>query len=388
MASLSGIKASSGKPIPILFMAHSLGHGGGERQLALTALNIDRNRFEPHVGCCEGGFWVDRLREAGVRFFFMGPRSLVSPSALREARRLRAYIREHGIRIVQTFDYSMNVLGVPAARSVRGVLVISNLRCHTSLIPRRYRLLNLLAIRSSAAVVVNSEALRRHLHEDYSVPLRKIFTCYNGLDTAVFYPGARTEWTSLVVGTVCVLRPEKNLALLLEAFAAAARHFNGIRLVITGSGPEEPALRALAKTLKIKCMFHPSTPDVASVLRRIDVFVLPSLSEGLSNALMEAMACGCCVVASEVGGNPELVSDGTTGLLFPSQNREALIERLSEVLADPQRRRSLAAAAADRMRKEFSLSRAVENMQEIYETLTAGLSPSRVRDKGGLPTGC
>src|ERR1700744_1312033 len=249
--------ASGGKPVPILLLAHSLGHGGGERQLALTALNIDRSRFEPHVGCCEGGFWVDRLREAGVRFFFMGPRSLLSPSALRETRRLRAYIREHGIRIVQTFDYSMNVLGVPAARSVRGVIVISNLRCHASLIPRRYRLLNLIAIRSSAAVVVNSEALRRHLHEDYSIPLRKIFTCYNGLDTEVFYSGSRTESSSLVVGTVCVLRPEKNLALLLEAFEAVARHFHGIRLAVTGSGPEEPALRALAKTLRIDCMFHP-----------------------------------------------------------------------------------------------------------------------------------
>ncbi len=385
MASLS-----SGKPIPILLMAHSLGHGGGERQLALTALNIDRSRFEPHVGCCEGGFWMDRLREAGVRFFLMGPRSLVSPSALREARRLRAYIREHGIRIVQTFDYSMNVLGVPAARSVRGVIVISNLRCHTSLIPRRYRLLNLIAIRSSAAVVVNSEALRRHLHEDYSIPLLKIFTCHNGLDTGVFHPAARTESSSVVVGTVCVLRPEKNLGLLLEAFAAVARKACDLKLLITGSGPEEPALRALAETLKIanRCVFRPSTPEVANVLRSIDVFVLPSLSEGLSNALMEAMACGCCVIASEVGGNPELVSDGTTGLLFPSGNREALIERLSEVLADPQRRRSLAAAAADRIGKEFSLSRAVENMQEIYETVGTGLSPRRVRDKSDLPTRC
>jgi L-malate glycosyltransferase len=374
---------SGGKPVPVLLMAHSLGHGGGERQLALTALNIDRSRFEPHVGCCEGGFWVDRLREAGVRFFFMGPRSLLSPSALRETRRLRAYIREHGIRIVQTFDYSMNVLGVPAARSVRGVIVISNLRCHTSLIPRRYRLLNLMAIRSSAAVVVNSEALRRHLHEDYSIRLRKIFTCYNGLDTAVFNPGSRIESPSLVVGTVCVLRPEKNLPLLLEAFEVVARRLSGIRLLITGSGPEEPALRSLATTLKIadKCHFSPSTPDVTSVLRSIDVFVLPSLSEGLSNALMEAMACGCCVIASQVGGNPELVSDGTTGLLFPSRNREALIDQLSAVLADPERRHSLAAAAADRIRKEFSLSRAVENMQQIYETVAAGPAPSGVRDK-------
>ncbi len=319
------------KPVPILLMSHSLGHGGGERQLALTALTIDRSRFEPHVGYCEGGFWVDRLSEAGVPFFRMGPRSLVGISAVREARRLRAYIQEHGIRIVQTFDYTMNVLGIPAARSVSGVLTVSNLRCHMSLIPRRYRWLNQFAHRISAAIVVNSEALRRHLVEDYSIQSRRIFTCCNGIDSAVFHPAATRaklpglEEATLVIGTVCVLRAEKNLGLLLEAFEVVARNRPGIRLLIKGSGPEESALRVLAGTLSIddKCVFQPSTPDVTRTLSAIDVFVLPSLSEGLSNALMEAMASGCCVIASAVGGLPELVSDGSTGLLFPSRDKYA-----------------------------------------------------------------
>jgi glycosyltransferase involved in cell wall biosynthesis len=372
---------SAVNPIPILLMSHSLGHGGGERQLALTALTIDHSRFEPHVGSCEGGFWVDRLREAGVPFFRMGPRSLVGVSAFREAHRLRAYIREHRIRIVQSFDYTMNVLGIPAARNVPGVITISNQRCHMSLIPRRYRWLNRFAHRISAGIVVNSEALRRHLAEDYSVPPGKIFTCYNGIDTAVFYPVPRAELpgleaaglaeAKLVVGTVCVLRAEKNLGLLLEAFEAVARNRPGIRLLIKGSGPEEPALRAMAVKLSIgdKCVFQPSTPDVTRTLSAIDVFVLPSLSEGLSNALMEAMACGCCVIASDVGGLPELVSDGLTGLLFPSGNKEALTARLLEVVDDAERRQALGAAAGERMCREFSLARAVEKMQEIYGTM-------------------
>jgi len=368
---------SAAKPIPILLMSHALHHGGGERQLALTALTIDRSRFEPHVGSCEGGFWVDRLREAGVPFFRMGPRSLVGLSAWREARRLRAYIREHGIRIVQTFDYTMNVLGIPAARSVPGVITISNQRCHMSLVPRRYRWLNRFAHRIAAGIVVNSEALRRHLTEDHSVPNRKIFTCCNGIDTTVFHPVPRPELPGLegagpaegrlVVGTVCVLRAEKNLSMLLEAFEAVARNRPGIRLLIKGSGPEEQALRALAVSLNIegKCVFQPSTPDVTPTLSAIDVFVLPSLTEGLSNALMEAMACGCCVIASAVGGLPELVSDGS-GLLFPSRDQDALTARLSEVLDDTGRRQALGAAARERMCREFSLTSAVRKMQEIY----------------------
>jgi glycosyltransferase involved in cell wall biosynthesis len=362
-------------------MAHSLGHGGGERQLALMALAMDRTRFEPHVGHCEEGFWVERLREAGVPFFRMGPRSLIGISALREAQRLRAYIRENRIRIVQTFDYSMNVLGFPAARSVPGVLTISNLRCHMDLIPRRYRWLNHVSHRLSSATVVNSRALKRHLEDDYSIQPGKIFTCYNGIDTDVFRPAHRT-CPGVTIGTVCVLRPEKNLPLLLEAFACVSRVRDSIRLLITGSGPEEPALRALAANLGImeRCTFYPSTSDVARVLHSIDVFVLSSLSEGLSNALMEAMACGCCVIATAVGGNGELVSDRETGLLFPSRDRDALTACLLDVIDNEERRRALAAAAAKRMREEFSLSGAVRNMQSIYDRV---LRPGHGR--GGMP---
>jgi glycosyltransferase involved in cell wall biosynthesis len=319
---------------------------------------------------------VDPLREAGVPFFFTGPRSLIGISALREALRLRAYIRQHRIRIVQTFDYTMNVLAIPAARSVPGLITIANLRCYMDLIPRRYRWLNHMAHRMAAGIVVNSNDLKRHLSADYSIPARKIFTCHNGIDIAVFHPAPRPELpglegASLVIGTVCVLRPEKNLPLLFEAFQSVAQNRPDIRLLIAGSGPEEPALRALAKRLGIeqRCVFRPSTPDVAGTLAAIDVFVLPSPSEGLSNALMEAMACGCCVIACAVGGNPELVTDGATGLLFPSRDLNALIALLSQMADNAERRQALGSAAAEKMRRDFSLARAVDNMQEIYQTM-------------------
>src|SRR5580704_14709011 len=95
----------SSAPAPILLMAHSLGQGGGERQLAQTALSIDRTRFTPHVAFCQDGFWVERLQQADVPIFRIGSRSLMSVKAVREARRLRQYIRDHAIRIAQTFDF-------------------------------------------------------------------------------------------------------------------------------------------------------------------------------------------------------------------------------------------------------------------------------------------
>jgi glycosyltransferase involved in cell wall biosynthesis len=367
---------SNSTPVPILLMTYALGVGGGERQLALTALSIDRQRFQPHIACCQGGYWIDRLTQAGIPVFSIRSRSLMSADAVREALRLRQYIRDHGIRIVQTFDYSMNVFGIPVALSAGRVITISNLRCHLDLIPPRYRWLNRTAFHISAGVVVNSQALRRHLSENCRIKPGKIFPCYNGIDTAVFHPSPRQyfpglETASVVIGTVCVMRPEKNLPLLLEAFSVVAAGRGDLRLFLVGGGPEERALRALSVKLGIaeKCVFHVSSSDVAPCMSAIDVFVLPSLSEGLSNALMEAMACGSCVIASNVGGNPELITDGVTGLLFPSQDRDALIERLHATLADADLRRSLGAAAAGHMRAEFSLGRSAERMQRIYDTL-------------------
>jgi len=104
-------------------------------------------------------------------------------------------------------------------------------------------------------------------------------------------------------------------------------------------------------------------------LRAIDIFVLPSLSEALSNALMEAMACGCAVVASQVGGNPELVSDGTTGLLFRAGDAAELADRLERLIVDDGLRTRVGVAASESVRQRFSLQASVRRMEEIYEEL-------------------
>ncbi len=121
--------------------------------------------------------------------------------------------------------------------------------------------------------------------------------------------------------------------------------------------------------VQARCHFEPSTADVAAWLRAIDIFVLPSTSEALSNALMEAMACGCAVVASRVGGNPELVSDETTGLLFQAGDAEELAGRLERLIVNEDLRRGLSAAAAAHMRQRFPLEASVQRMEEIYQKL-------------------
>ncbi len=207
-----------------MLMAQTLGHGGTERQLAEIAINLDRARFQPHVGCVESeGFRADELRRAAVPIVEFPVTSLTNIQALRSAFQLRRYIREHHIDLIHAFDTGMNIFAIPTAR-LFGTPALSSQRCYEDTIWPPYRRAVHIAHRIADGVVANCEAMRRHLIENYAVPGRKIHVCYNGLDTEVFRPApaARPEAlrdAELVIGTVCVLRPEKGLSTLVDAFA-------------------------------------------------------------------------------------------------------------------------------------------------------------------------
>ena len=366
----------------MLLLARELGQGGSERQLAEIAKALDPSRFAVHVGCFRPeGFRSAELSSKGIPIVHFPVYSLRSFSAVRGAWQLGKYIRRHGIRLVHTFDTPMNCFAVPVARAFRTPVVISSQRASRRLSNRQERFVLRITDHLVNAIVVNCEAVRRHMMDDESVPEDRLRTCYNGLDTSRFLPLAKLrppalEGASLVIGVVCALRPEKGLPTLVEAFATVvsagpADLCSGLRLAIVGSGPMLGRLQEMSVALGIqdRCHFEPSTADVITWLRAIDIFVLPSVSEALSNSLMEAMACGCAAVASAVGGNPELVSDGSTGSLFPAGNASELAVRLSRLVADEGLRTRFGAEASDRVRQRFSLEASVDRMQKIYDEL-------------------
>jgi glycosyltransferase involved in cell wall biosynthesis len=165
------------------------------------------------------------------------------------------------------------------------------------LIPRGYRPLVRMTDHLVDAIVVNCDFVRRHLQQEERVPDARIQLCYNGIDLETFSPRAvprppQLGRDSFVIGVVCALRPEKSIATLLQAFARVRHLRSGMKLAIVGDGPMLESLRAESRALAIQddCVFALSTNQVTDWLRAIDIFVLPSRSEALSNALMEAMA--------------------------------------------------------------------------------------------------
>ena len=343
--------------------------------MAEVARSLDRARFRPHVACFQpGGFRARELESAGIPILALPVRSFRSPSVLHQAARLGAYLREQRIRLVHTFDVPGTVFGVPAARFYRAPVVISSQRANRRLAPALLRPLLRVTDRLVDAIVVNCRAIERHLIEDQGVPAGRLRLCYNGLDTSVFFPSPAAppsglESSSLVIGTACALRPEKGLPDLLAAVAQVQDLVPGLRLVILGSGPMLDELVSLSRRLNLEkiCLFEPATADVARWLRAMDIFVLPSHSEALSNVLMEAMACGCCPVATRVGGNPELVNPGVTGLLAEPGDPGSLAAALATLIRDPALRQGLASSASRFVTETFALARMTARMAEIYE---------------------
>lgn len=361
----------------ILLLSQQLGPGGTERQLAATALGLSRE-FAVHAGCFVSGCRAGELKAAGIPVVELPVRSFLSTGAVSGALRLAAYMRAHRIGLVHAFDYPMNCFAVPLARAARVPVVLSSQRGYRELVPPMYRRLLRLTDRIVDGVVVNCEAMRRHLIDDEGVSAARVHLCHNGIDVRSFTPTPRIRVPALqhadvVIGTVSVLRPEKDIGTLLEAFAAVSRATPGVRLAVVGSGPMREGLLARAAALGIaaQCVFEPATADVATWMRSMDIFVLPSRSEALSNSLMEAMACGCVPVASHVGGNPELVIDGCTGSTFPPGDVAALTSVLRRLVDDPELRRTMAAMAAEFIQKRFSLESAAERMSGIYRGLLA-----------------
>lgn len=365
------------KPIPILLSVRELGVGGCERDLTKLAVAIDRARFTPHVAYFHDGFRSPELRAAGVPLVQLPVRSFLDRSAWTGASVLRDYVRQHNIQLSHAYDVPLSIFTSVAARLARVPVVITSMLGYRNLFPPKERYLLPFSDRLAHRIVVNSGAVRQHLIADYGLAPEKLFLSHNGYSPEVFFPpspGSRPRpgalaGAELVIGTISALRPEKNPALLVEAFARIRRP--GYKLLILGSGVLEAPLREQAARLGISadCVFEPGRADVAPWYRAIDVFVHSSVSESFPNGVLEAMASGCATVATRVGGIPELVREGETGLLFASGDLAALTAHLESLAADPARREAVGAAAAAAALSEFTMKHYCARIERFYEEM-------------------
>jgi len=368
--------AARGSRLPVLQFADALLRGGAERLLVELAVRLDRARFDPAVACFRQEAFADELAAAG-RTVHVVPKRRAFDLAL--LLRLRRLLRREAIAVVHAHDIQSAAYGllagrlarVPALLTVHGLGIFRQKRARW-LLPRLGRWLD--------RVVFVGEWLQRAGAEQFGFRPRRPLVVHNGVDTAAFAPGPpdaslRAELGvpqgAPVVGSVGNLRAVKDYPCLLRAFALARARVPDAVLVLVGDGPERPRLEALARELGIAeaVRFAGARADVRHVLRLFDVFALSSHTEGISVALLEAMATGLPAVLSRTGGNPEVAVEDGTASLVPVGDHEAMGHALAGLLADPARRRAMGEAARRRVEAEFSLDRMVKAYEAVYEEI-------------------
>lgn len=230
-------------------------------------------------------------------------------------------------------------------------------------------------------VAINREVLSE-LRQEGILP-RKIKYLPNGVDTELYRPAGPAEKeklkNSLKIGPGSVilyvgrLHQVKNLAVLIESFGQMQTADPGVQLLIIGSGPEEKGLKKQVadKHLTERVVFLPMQEEVLPYLQAADIFVLPSQREGIANALLEAMACGLAPVASNVGGNKELIQDGSSGLLVESADTSSLTAALSKLVSDEKLRMRLGAIARQRVVDHYDLAATISGYRDIYGRINA-----------------
>jgi glycosyltransferase involved in cell wall biosynthesis len=370
--------ASLDGPVPIAFVLTSFDPGGTERQMIELLRRLDRTRWDVHLVCFRRtGAWFDRAAEAAASVTVFPVRSLQSVAALRQLVAFARWCRQQRIAVVHTGQLYSNIFGLPGA-ALGGVPVrIGNRRD----INPNQRPIHLIAQRFAYQfahrIVANSRAAAARLRRE-GVPQPRIATVPNGLDLSGFPVMPRRSPARRVV-VVANLRPEKGHDVLLQAARQILVRVPDATFDIVGDGPLAGRLRALACECGVAraVTFAGHQHEVATRLAERDVFVLPSRSEAMPNALLEAMAAGLPVIASAVGGIGEIVDDGRTGLLVPADNPAALAEAVCRIMAAPALAARLGDAARAEVRERYSFDRMVAGFESIYEAELRLRCPSR-----------
>ena len=243
---------------------------------------------------------------------------------------------------------------------------------------RKYRLARRVFGHCVHRFIALSRDLERYLLRDVGIAADKVVQIYNGVDQHRFVPVTRREGAApLVVGTVGRMKTVKHQTLLCEAFLALlARRpdlVGRLRLKLVGDGPlrQDCARLVAAAGRQADVDFAGDSAQVAEQLQNMDLFVLPSLAEGISNTILEAMACSLPVIATAVGGNPELVDDGQSGALVASGDRQGLSAAIERYVDDPMLRARHGAQGRALVESRYSLSRMVADYDAVYRALAS-----------------
>ena len=365
----------------ILFLTTHFNTGGITSYILTLGEALVKSGHQVWVAS-SGGNCVPRLEAAGIRHVIINIRtkSEVSPKLWLSFGPLKGLVRKEGIDIIHAQTRVTQVLGSFLSR-LTGVAMVTT--CHGFFRPRWFRKIFPCW---GAAVIAISKPVAHHLSADLGVAQDQVHLIANGIDLDRFVmTNDQMRWSARqkmdmgdtpligintpLIGVVARLSNVKGIDVLIRAMPLVITEVPSANLLVAGQGPQEAALKKLTQDLRLTAHIHfkSTTDQTQDLLCAFDVFVMPSLMEGLGLSVMEAQACGIPVVASRIGGLVDLIEDGESGYLVAVNDPAALADRIIEVLRNPKPSKIMAQQARLNIEQHFSIERMLKETLQIYE---------------------
>lgn len=356
--------------VTVMHLITELDSGGAQSALLRLLEAQDRNRFTPVVLCLYNGdrLVARQIRSLGVEVIDLGMKRKWRLDAF---WRLWRHLRRARPTILHTWMFHANIPGRLLGRLAGVPTIISSERTMGQEGGGR-RLLNRLTGRLADRIICVSKNVADFAEKRIGLPADRLVVIPNGIDTDIFHPAPAqpTKATDqLTIGYVGRLQKVKGVHFLIDAFARLVSEYPHLQLHLVGDGSERAALAQQAQALGVSDNIHflGIRADMPALYPTFDLFVLPSLWEGMPNVALEAMACGVPVIATNTGGTPEVVQTGKSGLLVQPGNVTALYEAMALLLADTEQRRRLAQAGRSFVEQTFSINQTVASTVTLYD---------------------
>jgi len=356
---------------------------GTEQQLLMLLGGLDRSRFDARLFCLRQSSCL-RTIDPGVPTEVLAVSGLGKPGIVREQRKLSGLLRSFKCDIIHALYFDSVVVSAMVSRFAGSPTLVTSRRGFiNSEKPQRLKTAILRGIAPAfRACICNSHALADFVKQRERFPDNRLFVIHNGYDLSRFDQldlsagqdilaqlGAAKD--DLVVAMTANLRPVKNIQFLVRGAAHLLESYPHLRFVVMGEGSEREKIENQAAELGITGRFHllGNVPSPEAVLSNAHIGVLTSHSESLSNALIEYSASGLPVVASDVGGNGEIIDTGQTGLLYRSEQIDQFVAQMSRLIEDKALRTSLGQAGRQLVRTRFSDAGSIDGYERVYESL-------------------
>jgi len=360
----------------VLQLIETSGPGGAETMLINLVRELSKGRYDPIICLRKSGWLCDQLQKHGFETVIISQDGYVNSAWFRQLRKI---IHAEQIDVIHAHEFAMNAYG-SVLSGLTGVAVITTVHGKSYYHEKWRRRLAYRTIAKWSKMVAVSDDIRNFLITQVGIKKNNVLTIHNGIDTKAYIGRSHVERahqngrTEYVIGAVGSLYPVKGHTYLLQALAIVLKTQPEVVCRIAGQGHLLPQLEAEAGDLGIanQITFLGLRDDIPEVLRNIDVFVLPSLSEGLPLSVLEAMAAGKPVIATDVGGVSEVLQDQITGFMVPAKDPKALAARILQLMADRTIAERFGRAGREKIEQEFSLETMTKRYEALYDQALTG----------------